>query len=203
MMKTLAIAMLIACLSPPAVWAFSGSSTNYRLHYGIDGVGLAEGSSTNYSTISNLLYQPVGQYHATSYSLYLGPWYTTGAIGPCGITINPKTEQVFTYENIQFSVIESGSCNASCYTWEISVQGSTGSNIGSSGYYTAGDVGIDEVTVTDACNGDLTDTATVTVLLDSPDDRKHHQGDISLIGAIAMFFVISYRNCCLTKSPKY
>jgi hypothetical protein len=45
------------------------------------------------------------------------------------------------------------------------VQGSSGSNINGSGFYTAGTTtGTDEVTVIDPCNGSISDTAEVQVV---------------------------------------
>ena len=70
--------MLIACLSPPALWAFSGSSANYGLYYAANGMGLAEGDSTNYSVIANMLCQPIGQAESTNFTLNNGPFYIEG-----------------------------------------------------------------------------------------------------------------------------
>ena len=53
------------------------------MNYGIDGVGLAEGNSTNFSVITNLLYQPVGQFQSTNYRLHLGPYYVVPVV-PAG-----------------------------------------------------------------------------------------------------------------------
>ena len=62
-------------LAIPVASAFSGSSDDYNLYYGIDGMGLVEGSSADYIVRSNLLYQPVGKFTSTDYKLYLGPYY--------------------------------------------------------------------------------------------------------------------------------
>jgi len=87
----------------------------------------------------------------------------------CDLTINPVSGNVFTWETMQFSTTVDGICfdsdpAPSCYTWEISVQESTGSTIDDSGLYTAGgNEGTDIVTVTDTCNNDISNTATVNV----------------------------------------
>jgi len=97
-------------------------------------------------------------------------WAITGAL-PCTVTINPKSETVLLGETIQFSASEEGICNTPCYSWEITEAGSNGSTIDAHGLYTAGSTtGMDTVKVTDPCNGDISDTATVLVSMDSDND---------------------------------
>lgn len=85
----------------------------------------------------------------------------------CELTIMPETASVYTWDTVQFATTVNGSCpepEPSCYTWAISVQESTGSTISATGLYTAGgDEGTDTIKVTDTCNGDITDTAEVSV----------------------------------------
>jgi len=97
-------------------------------------------------------------------------WATTSAL-PCTVTINPHSKTVLPAETIQFSASEEGSCNTPCYSWEITEAGSNGSTIDANGLYTAGSTtGTDTVTVTDPCNENISDTATVLVSLDSDND---------------------------------
>jgi hypothetical protein len=83
------------------------------------------------------------------------------------ITISPKTTTALQNETIQFSAIVSGACDTPCYTWEvmgIGSAGSIGSTIDANGLYTAGNTkGTDIVIVTDSCNGNISDSATVGV----------------------------------------
>ena len=74
-MKPVWIILFTVWFSPTAVWGYSGSSANYKLNYGIEGMGLAKGSNVNYKMISNTLFQPVGQFQTVNYKLYLGPYY--------------------------------------------------------------------------------------------------------------------------------
>ena len=118
---------------------------------------------------------------ALSGDIFLGPAGVQQNIGShahaeihvpldCELTIIPVSENVFTWETVQFSTTVDGTCfdpdpEPSCYTWEISLQGSTGSNIDDNGLYTAGgDEGTDIITVTDTCNYDIVNTATVNVV---------------------------------------
>ena len=91
-------------------------------------------------------------------------------IPPCEVAIVPPSTTVFTFEEFQFATTTNGVCETPCYTWEISNQESTGSMIvgagtnDATGVYTAGSgPGTDTITVTDACNGNITAEATVTV----------------------------------------
>jgi len=89
---------------------------------------------------------------------------------PCELTLTPKSQTVLSSETIQFSGSEDGGCNSPCYDWNVT--SSIGSTIDVNGLYTAGSgTGTDTVTLTDPCNGDISDTATVTIALDSDDDR--------------------------------
>ena len=55
------------------------------------------------------------------------------------ISIDPTSENILPDQEIQFSANENVECNTPCYTWEISLQGSTGSTIDrNNGLYTAG-----------------------------------------------------------------
>jgi len=96
----------------------------------------------------------------------------------CKVTISPKSAQVFPGDTIQFSVSVGGTgCADPCYDWEA--VGSSGGIIDAHGLYRSGSIeGTDKVTVTDACNGDILDTATVIVSLDTdgdgiPDDEDN------------------------------
>ena len=88
-MKKIWIIIAMVLFLTPLALAFSGSSTNYKLYYGIDGMGLAQGNSADYKIRSNLLYQPIGKYNSASYKLYLGPYYIslTSVSNPPVITI--------------------------------------------------------------------------------------------------------------------
>ena len=90
---------------------------------------------------------------------------TTTTISPqCTLELIPSSVSLYTWETVQFSTTASGSCNTPCYTWEISVMGSAGSTINNNGLYTAGSsIGTDLVTVSDPCNNDISDSATVNV----------------------------------------
>ena len=102
-------------------------------------------------------------YQLTQTSALIHPLYD------CEIKILPQTASVFTWETMQFTTTFDGNCSdpdpdPSCYTWEVSVQESTGSSISATGLYTAGEnEGTDIVTVTDTCNNDISNTATVNV----------------------------------------
>jgi len=87
---------------------------------------------------------------------------TTTIPPECELTISPSSETVYTWETIQFGTTLNGDCDAPCYDWEVLT--SVGSTIDSDGLYTAGGTaGIDTVTVTDNCNEDISDSATVEV----------------------------------------
>jgi hypothetical protein len=89
---------------------------------------------------------------------------TTSTLIPttCEVIIDPAPENIYTGETIQFNATESGDCDTPCLTWEIT--SNSGSMIDDNGLYTAGNIpGTDEVTVIDPCNGDISDTATVTI----------------------------------------
>jgi hypothetical protein len=65
---------------------------------------------------------------------------------------------------VQFSTAGGEICNDPCFTWEISLMGTIGSEIDSNGLYTAGErMGIDIITVTDECNGGSTASAAVII----------------------------------------
>ena len=88
----------------------------------------------------------------------------------CEITIDPDAATVVTGESIPFSASVSGDfCQNSCYTWEISSMGCTGSTIDpGTALYTAGgplpgNTCNDTVQVTDNCNNGIADTAAVSV----------------------------------------
>ena len=87
-----------------------------------------------------------------------------GALGVCCVNIQHEALFIHTGQTLQFSATPSSDCNTPCYNWEITEVGIDGSNIDSNGLYTAGDIpGTDRVTATDTCNGDITDTALVSV----------------------------------------
>jgi len=96
----------------------------------------------------------------------------------CEITISPQSAHVFPGDTIQFSASVSGTeCDEPCYHWEA--MGSSEGIIDTDGLYKAGSSqGTEKVTVIDTCNGDISDTATVIVSLDSdgddiPDDEDN------------------------------
>ena len=94
---------------------------------------------------------------------------TTTTIGACAVTISPQSKTVPLYGTIHFSAGQSGNCKDPCYDWEIMVQGSTGSTIDANGLYKAGsNGGTDKVQVTDKCNNDVSDIATVDVKTSVP-----------------------------------
>jgi hypothetical protein len=73
-MKKIWIIALVV-LAIPLALAFSGSNSNYKIKYAIDGMGLAQGTSASYKVRSNLLFQPVGKFQSTDYKLYLGHYH--------------------------------------------------------------------------------------------------------------------------------
>ena len=88
---------------------------------------------------------------------------------PCEVTITPESDTVSFGETVQFSA--STTCNgedvSGSYFWDLT--SSIGSNIDENGLYTAGNAeGTDMVTVTDTANGDITNTAQVTVVSEPP-----------------------------------
>ncbi len=96
------------------------------------------------------------------------------SICPLFATVDPGDEVQFSPTGdgdcnmIQFSAAGGGSCTDPCYTWEISLMGSTGSKIDSNGLYTAGGrMGIDIVTVTDECNGGSSASAAIIIKPDT------------------------------------
>ena len=90
---------------------------------------------------------------------------TTTTPSQCTLELTPSSVSLYTWEPVQFGTTASGECNTPCYTWEISVMGSTGSTINTNGLYTGGgNVGTDQVRVTDPCNNNISDTATVNVI---------------------------------------
>ena len=90
----------------------------------------------------------------------------------CSVIISPASESVKILETIQFSAVTGGEdCNEACYVWEITVRASEESTIDENGLYTAGITGgVDILTVTDSCNGYITNSVEVTVLFE-PDDE--------------------------------
>ena len=99
----------------------------------------------------------------------------------CSTSICPLFATVYPGDEVQFSTTGDGDCNMvqfsaaggqsckdPCYTWELSLMGSTGSEIDENGLYTAGDrMGMDIVTVTDECNGGSSASAAVIIKPDS------------------------------------
>ena len=95
----------------------------------------------------------------------------------CSTSICPLFATVYPGDEVQFSTTgdgdcnmfqvstgDDGSCKDPCYTWEISLMGSTGSTIDSNGLYTAGGrMGVDIVTVTDECNGGSSASAAIII----------------------------------------
>jgi hypothetical protein len=89
---------------------------------------------------------------------------TTTTSPVCIIDLIPPNASVYTWETVQFLTTSSGVCNTPCYTWEISQMGSMGSTIDNNGLYTAGsNMGTDIIVVSDPCNNDISDSATVNV----------------------------------------
>ena len=90
----------------------------------------------------------------------------------CGVTISPASARIEILGTIQFRSTTSGkNCNEPCYTWEIMKRAGTGSTIDANGLYTAGSTeGVELITVTDTCNGDISDAARVIVSADSDDE---------------------------------
>jgi uncharacterized protein YjdB len=89
----------------------------------------------------------------------------------CAVAISPESDEVLSGETIEFSAQTTGTgCSDPCYTWQVT--GASGAIIDdSSGRYTAGDTGGDDmVTVSDNCNDDINATADVVVLQDSDHD---------------------------------
>ena len=88
----------------------------------------------------------------------------------CNITIIPESGNVHPNEAIQFSARQDGFCRGDktsgnkCYSWGVKADG-TGSDIDANGMYKAGSkTGTDTVTVNDACNGNVSDTAVITIV---------------------------------------
>ena len=95
--------------------------------------------------------------------------FTVASCEP-SVTISPATAGLAPGETQQFTASTScdGSSPAGTYTWDIMTQGCTGSAIDSNGLYTtpatiSGTSCNDTVRVTDTANGNVTDTASVTV----------------------------------------
>jgi len=59
----------------PIVLAFSGSSTDYILKYGIIGLGQGNGESASYKLKFVMPDQPLGIFQTSSYKLYLGHYH--------------------------------------------------------------------------------------------------------------------------------
>ena len=98
----------------------------------------------------------------------------------CEVTISPESAEVLPGDTILFSAstIEMG-CNDPCYVWEV--EGNSGSIIDINGLYTAGNIaGTDIVTVRDECNGQVSDTATIT-LLDPDNDGNEDNVDPNIV----------------------
>ena len=92
----------------------------------------------------------------------------------CSVIISPASVSVNILETIQFSAVTSGDdCNEACSVWEITVRASEESTIDENGLYTAGITGgVDIITVTDSCNGDITNSVKVTVSSESDDENN-------------------------------
>jgi hypothetical protein len=105
----------------------------------------------------------------------------------CQLNTYPSFVNLPTFGMVQFEATVDGTCNNEPnYTWEISAGGCTGNTTGSSigstidanGLYRAGGrEGIDVVRVTDVNNGNICDTATVTVISDYDSDGIRDQDD--------------------------
>jgi subtilisin family serine protease len=126
------------------------------------------GSGLNSQITIDLTAGQTYQIRIAGYGGGVGDYALTASSGcPCIVSVSPDAATVFTWESIQFSTTQDGTCNEPCYTWEVSMQQSTGSTIDQNGLYTAGgNAGTDRVRVTDPCNGYISDSATVTVLGD-------------------------------------
>jgi hypothetical protein len=86
-------------------------------------------------------------------------------VPPCSVTIIPSSVTLYTWESFLFGTTVEGTCNEPCFTWEISLQESTGSTINQNGLYTAGgNAGTDIIQVTDPCNGNISANASVSVV---------------------------------------
>ena len=89
-----------------------------------------------------------------------------GALGACYVLIHHEAPYIHTGETLQLSATTTPyhNCNTPCYSWEITEEGSDGSAIDDNGLYTAGDTpGTDVLTVTDACNENISNPTTVSV----------------------------------------
>ena len=101
----------------------------------------------------------------------------------CELTISPSSLTVPTFGTRQFSASSNGNCpipepDPSCYTWEVAIQESTGSNISSIGSYTAGGYeGIDIIQVSDTCNLNISANATAIVIPDTDEDGIRNEDD--------------------------
>lgn len=89
---------------------------------------------------------------------------TTTVVSGCKVSISPESETVAPGGTIQFSA--NTKCNseevAGTYTWEL--DSTIGSTIDASGLYTAGNTeGTDTLIVTDTANGDIQDSAVITI----------------------------------------
>jgi hypothetical protein len=86
----------------------------------------------------------------------------------CTVTISPKTATVIEGGQRTFTASTTGTgCAAPAYSWKVI--SSIGSTITTAGVYTAGSIpsgtsATDTVTVTDTANGNITDSAVVTVI---------------------------------------
>ncbi len=100
--------------------------------------------------------------------------YNDAPAEACSVSISPATARIEILETIQFSGTTSGddcTTESTCYTWEITERAGAESIIDANGFYTAGNTeGTEIVTVTDTCNDNISDVATVIVASDSDDE---------------------------------
>jgi len=100
--------------------------------------------------------------------------YNDAPAEACSVSISPATARIEILGTIQFSGTTSGddcTTESACYTWEITERAGVESTIDANGFYTAGNTeGTEIVTVTDTCNENISNAATVIVSSDSDDE---------------------------------
>ena len=75
----------------PSAPAFSDSSASYRIHYGLLGIGYAQGNSAAYDVKGSLLLQPVGVFTSAVHVLRLGPWFLEAREDSLVVLIHPDS----------------------------------------------------------------------------------------------------------------
>jgi len=92
-MKKIWIIIPIVLVLIQIVLAFSGSSTSYKLKYGIIGLGQGNGESTSYKVKYAMPDQPVGLFQSSNYKLYLGHYHIRypPEVLPVSLTLSPDS----------------------------------------------------------------------------------------------------------------